>query len=173
MLSIDDQREESEPAWAGADPPRFDLVCSGVLYTDVPNPTLLELLRESEICGVVAAMGPALFYARSDGPFVPYDRTLVDQNEERKVRDREFPWCWGDVLWVVARWQGMSLSVRVSKLEDAGDVFSALRVSDAEMADAVAKRSRAAAGKAIAQVRLPLFLEGLRLYRRPSPTVED
>lgn len=162
MLPIDDQREETEPAWAEAEPPRLDLFCSGVLYTEVPVPVLLELLRRAEIQGVIAAMGPGLFFGREDGPFVPYDLSLTDQNEEKKVRDRAFPWCWGDVLWVIGYWQGMRISLRLAKMDGTGDVFGALRASAYEMEEAVLARARATAGKLLARVREELFLEGLR-----------
>lgn len=166
-LDLDKEPEEEMPAWAELEPPRFEMVRAGVRYSGLPAAVLLQLLRDRTvgINAVLTAIGPALFFARSDGPFIPYDSTVKDQNEDRRVRDRDPPWCWGDVLWVAARWQGMPTAIMLQKLDEVGDLYCAVgtgRVSDQDMLEAVVNRARAAgAGAFMARVRVDLFRETL------------
>lgn len=45
-------------------------------------------------------MGPEIFWARTGrGPWVSYDRDLEDENRRCLVRDRPWPYSWGDVIW--------------------------------------------------------------------------
>ena len=79
-------------------------ICRGVLYTGLEPWVLLELLKLSRLVQAWAAVGPRLFWQREDGPFVPYDRDLIDQNIDAPVRERPWPWCWGDEIWALATW---------------------------------------------------------------------
>lgn len=55
--------------------------------------------------GAWAAMGPQLRYAR-EGPWVPWDPQEMDENRDVKVTDRDWPFCWGDHVWLVGSWAG-------------------------------------------------------------------
>jgi len=71
--------------------------------------TLKAFLTNAQPIKTWAAMGPQLFWGRDDGPYVPYDRSLKDQNKEVKVEEREWPYNWGDDIWSVLKWEGQPL----------------------------------------------------------------
>lgn len=170
-LDLDKEPEEEMPAWADLAPPRYDLIRAGVRYSGLPTSILLGLLRDrtTDVKAILAAIGPALFFGRSDGPFVAYDSSVKDQNEDRLIRDRDPPWCWGDALWVTARWQGMPVALYLEKTSDegggVGDLYCAVgtgRVSDMDMVEAVVHRAReAGAGAFMVRVRVDLFRESI------------
>lgn len=68
-------------------------------------------------------MGPSLFYGRDgDGRWIPYDLDAADENLECNVRDRPWPWCWGDVIWGCAVWS-LQLAYFRWELNNGGELF--------------------------------------------------
>ncbi len=69
------------------------------------------------------AMGPQLFWARDgDGRWIPYDTEATDENRECLVRERDWPWCWGDVVWAAGFWVGQPTYLRW-ELDGFGELF--------------------------------------------------
>lgn len=112
---IENAPKEPRPPWAMINPahPFLGEILRGVRYQGLEAPTLRAIL-DQEGCRVIAAyaaMGPRLFWGRTDGPWIPYDLDAKDQNEEKIVRDREWPWCWGDYIWAAAYWDAQPLYI--------------------------------------------------------------
>ena len=140
------------------------MILAGIRYEDAPAQALLDLLRAGE---VHAAMGHLLFWGRDDGPWVAYDRDLKDQNEDKVVRARRFPWCFGDALWIAATWSGMPTSVLLLKdgEDGIGDLYCAVgtgRITVADMRAAVSRRAAGEAGAFVADVDAGLFSARLK-----------
>jgi len=109
-----------DPAWARAGDAR-GMLC-GVLYTGVELVVADRLLLEGARAGgrmvaTFAAMGPKLFFGRADGPWVPWDDRLEDPALGCAVRDRPWPWCLGDEVWIAAVLEG-ELQVLLRFLDD-------------------------------------------------------
>ena len=112
-MNLRDAPQEPRPAWAMLHPsqPYLGEILRGVRYVGL-EPLILRVVLEREGCQVLAAfaaMGPRLFWGRDDGPWIPWDLEAKDQNEDRKVRERDWPWCWGDHLWIAACWDTQPL----------------------------------------------------------------
>lgn len=59
-----------------------------------------------------AAMGPKLFWGREDEKWIPWDPDATDENLDCLVRDRPWPFCWGDVVWALALWDAQPTFLR-------------------------------------------------------------
>lgn len=83
----------------------------GVVYEALSLRTATEVLREMVTDHAWAAIGPSVFFER-EGPYVPFDLSIVDQNLDQPIRDRPWPYCYGDDIWVCGVW-GHALTVVV------------------------------------------------------------
>ena len=105
--------KEPRPAWAMLDPsqPYLGEILRGIRYVGLEVPTLRAVLEQEgcRVLAALAAMGPRLFWGRDDGPWIPHDLEAKDQNEDRLVRERDWPWCWGDHVWIAAYWDSQPL----------------------------------------------------------------
>lgn len=112
---------QAEPEWG---PHTLQLIRRGVLYFPVQPEAVLALLKnEAAIWSVGCAMGPELFFGRDDGPWIDWDPYALDQNATKsgsRVRDRPWPYCWGDDVRAIAMWQGQPVYIRW-RLFDARD----------------------------------------------------
>lgn len=111
MFDLERVPREHQPSWAMIRPERPILgeIRRGVLYTGIELPTIRAFLDSPQaispaVIRVWAAVGLRLFWGREDGAWIPYDVEAKDQNEGRLVRERAWPWCWGDQIWVYATW---------------------------------------------------------------------
>ena len=104
---------EWDPTWAFVEPPRLAEIRAGVLYQGVPLRTVAAILRDAEPVSALAAIGRKLFFGRTEGPWVAYDLLAPDQNADKRVREREWPWCWGDEVWGLVLWQGLRVAFHI------------------------------------------------------------
>lgn len=104
---------EPNPPWAwNPERPKLKDVRRGVLYTELELPVLRVLVEQVSPSMAWGAVGRCLFFGRNDGTWTTYDRDLIDQNEELKVRERRWPFCWGDEVWAVALWHQQPTALR-------------------------------------------------------------
>lgn len=116
MIDPENAPVEYLAPWA-RDPrrPRLAEIRRGVLYVELDWRVPIAALALARVELVLAALGPRLFFGRADGPFVPYDVKLVDQNTGKKVEERAWPFSLGDELWVAAEWDAQALFVHLSR----------------------------------------------------------
>ena len=104
-MNLDTYSREYFPLWARNKNPALAEIRRGILYRGLSPDGARPVW-------IGAGMGPRLFYGREDGPFVPYDRTTIDQNENQKVSERKWPWCWGDEIWTLSTYFEQDLFFR-------------------------------------------------------------
>lgn len=106
MMQILTAQREYNPLWASdAENPSLSFVRRGVLYSELEPEILTRVLDESKIVAVAAGMGPKLFWGRDNAQWVPFDLESWDQNQERPIWKRAWPFCWGDEIWAIVIWQ--------------------------------------------------------------------
>lgn len=119
MFDHEKAPREPRPPWAMINPakPFIQEIRRGVMYTGLEPPTLRAVLetRGCQVLAAFGAMGPRLFWGREDGPWIPYDLDAKDQNADCLVRERPWPWCWGDQLWIAALWDTQPLYLRFTE----------------------------------------------------------
>lgn len=162
IIAITAQLEVHDPEWArNPAKPEIAGVHAGILYSGIDVDAVLELLRcdGTEVLEVHAAIGRAIFWARDDGQWLPYNRELPDMNEDCRVREREFPWNWGDDVWVSAIWQGMPAAARMSRIEDGAFICApgTGRVMPVDMIGSTRLWAHGVAGEYSAQVDAARF----------------
>ncbi len=93
----------------------------GVLYAGFGHaaldPIFDQLLTPNQTSShplkAYGAMGPELFWARDGrGRWIPHDPGAKDENRDCLVRERPWPFCWGDVVWAFGIWIGQPLYLR-------------------------------------------------------------
>lgn len=101
----------------------------GVLYVGIDPCAMASLFKEIAFpkktvkpVRAVAGIGPSLFFGREEAPFIPWDPESTDENSRCLVREREWPYCWGDVVWAVSVWEAQPTYFRWS-MGDFGQVF--------------------------------------------------
>ena len=94
----------------------------GIRYLGVPTSVIEEALRRPDVrlLDAYGAFGRKLYFGRDDGPWAPYDPELIDQNAEPPgpAGARPWPWCWGDEIWMLLRFQGHLAFVRIIDPDD-------------------------------------------------------
>lgn len=109
-MTPDESTPVVHPDWMFAQPmARFDQALRGVRYDFFYDHAKLigsqldgVAVRQAwRLCCRYAAIGPALFYARSNGPWINYDPRARDENFNCPVAERSPPWNFGDRLWEV------------------------------------------------------------------------
>ncbi len=138
----------------------------GVLYHQVPSGSLTRALLSPPVAllAVYGAVGRKLHFGRRDGPWVPYDAELRDQNAERLVRERDWPWCWGDEVWMLVRLAGHMTFVHFGE-EDDCEVLMASATRPPAVEDAI-EALRSWAEQASDQQAHRLAAETLGSFRR-------
>lgn len=104
MIDLDLLTPEFNPSWAQPPTkPRLLEIRRGVLYTGIEPEVGLALVNDrlSRVVYLAAAIGPDIFFGRSDGPFVPYDVRIVDENTGLAISKRDWPWNLGDAMWML------------------------------------------------------------------------
>ena len=144
------QTIEYMPDWAyGYDVAQVNMIRAGVYYTGLELRHIVPFLEDAEPLSAYAAIGPAIFWHRvRKAPYVAYDAKLADQNEKTFVCNRAWPWCYGDDVWALARWQGNFLIVVMRKDTDC-DLYMQLSTSGRsahDMAEAMKALAVDAAG---------------------------
>ena len=138
LFSPETVQREEDPWWSQRDPPRLGLARRGVLYGGLSDATVRTILGQmadpgqkiSWTCQAWGGVGPSLFYGRDgDGRWIPYDLDANDENLECLVRDRDWPWCWGDVLWACGVWE-LQLTFFRWELNHGGSLFVGRPFSD-------------------------------------------
>lgn len=118
-MELERAPREPRPPWAMINPTRpfIQEIRRGVMYTGLEPETLRAVISTSgcQVLGAFGALGPRLFWGREDGPWIPYDLEAKDQNLDCLVRERKWPWCWGDQLWVAALWDTQPLYLRFTE----------------------------------------------------------
>jgi hypothetical protein len=83
----------------------IQLIRRGILYSELDSRVLTYLWRRSKSLIAIGAMGQNLFFGRDGtGPWIRYDRELIDQNREVPVKERPWPFSFGDVVWSIVEW---------------------------------------------------------------------
>lgn len=108
------------PPWAYQIPPRIDQALVGVVYrclfdrADAVNEQLELMLGEQKLKRLIgyAAVGPSIWFGRSNCPFVSYSDERNDENLGCLVKERPQPWNRGDVLWELFGFGHETLYVR-------------------------------------------------------------
>lgn len=106
MTILDTVETINFPPWArDLTNPDFGAIRRGVEY--FVDPKILELILDeaNPVTFSWGAIGPRIFFGRDHGPYIPYSPTTVDENFRCQVRERDWPWRWGDEIWVFAVWQ--------------------------------------------------------------------
>ena len=147
---------EPVPEWALSG--RFADVRRGILYLGLDVEVVRRILETAGPIAGWGAIGPRLFWSRSDGPFVAYDRDLVDQNADLRVIERPWPWCWGDEVVGVARWDEQPVAFRLLPGESELFVGSPSQpLAAALLTDLVGRRFRRWTGGLLADLGLPFW----------------
>lgn len=139
LFEPDGVQREMNPPWSRTEPLHLGLVRRGVLYAGLENEVLLTFLKEitnpkvpdlSWPVDAFGGVGPSLFFGRDgDGRWIPYDLDANDENREVLVRDRDWPWCWGDVVWACGIWERQLTYLRWD-LDGFGELFVGRPTSD-------------------------------------------
>lgn len=93
--------------------PRFDQALRGIRYEFFyEHAKILNAAFEREASRGqwslrlrYGAIGPALFFGRSNGPWLNYDPSKFDENSQMSVEQRPGPWNLGDHLWELWIWE--------------------------------------------------------------------
>lgn len=85
----------------------------GVLYVGLESKAVEAVLNKvtagAQLCCPIAAIGAVgrrLFFGREDGPWIPWDPLAIDEHLGCTVKERPWPFCWGDDVWAVGMWDG-------------------------------------------------------------------
>lgn len=93
----------------------------GVLYVGLENDVLKKVVdvvsapKRDAITNPLAfaaGMGPRLFWNVDEGKWIPWNVEAFDENEDRPVVERPWPFCWGDVVWALAQWEQQPVFLR-------------------------------------------------------------
>lgn len=153
---------EYEPTWFfGYRSPRITEARSGVLFTGLTVERLKPLL-DGQIAPieVLGAVGRKLFFARDDGPWIPYDREIVDQNFDKRVRERAWPWSLGDEVWAVVSFMGIISALYFQDDESVALYLAGTRISSGMVIAAVEDWAREEAGAFAERIDPALFTIG-------------
>lgn len=176
-LPLGSAPREQNPPWARSTPPAVGSVRRGVHYDGLSHEALdpfVDELLEPELVGaskpiaVYGAIGPQLFWARNDGSgrWIPYDLDAVDENRDCLVRERPWPFCWGDVVWAVGLWIGQPIYLRW-ELDEFSQVLVGVPTFDVQAIDLerIVSKQAVAESKPSAVKKLPAFF-----WTREVPT---
>jgi hypothetical protein len=115
------QPHEINPSWQHRWPPALEQIRRGVTYLGI-RPGIAHVLvseaarrkSDSRPIHALGAIGPHLFIGKEGrGRWIPFDPDATDEIRDRPVRERDWPYCWGDVVWVLLVWQGQPAYFRM------------------------------------------------------------
>lgn len=113
------------------DGPRFDQALRGVRYEfHYEHSRIVGQAFEREVQRGIwtprlryAAVGPSLFFGRSNGPWLRYDVERYDENMGLKVKERPHPWHWGDHLWELWSWNRREIVTVERTIQESFAIF--------------------------------------------------
>jgi hypothetical protein len=103
---------QPRPPWALVRPPDLRSIRRGVPYVGLDEEVLTDLLLGASPIAALGAMGPALFFGREEDSWIPWDPDATDENLDLLVKDRPWPYCWGDSIWAVVEWESQPAFLR-------------------------------------------------------------